>query len=538
VTTKILLVDDRRENLLALSSLIEAPDVQILCASSGNDALALLLDQGDLALALIDVQMPGMSGFELARLMRLAERSRSIPIIFVTASQRADEQIFEGYEKGAVDYLLKPLNAHVVRSKVRVFVELDQKSKALRHKSELLEQKLSEVEMLREAAEAASRAKSRFLANISHEIRTPLGAVLGYADLMRYHDQQPDERESCLAAITRNGQLLQKLIDDILDLAKIEADRVEVERIDMPIAELLLDLQAVHGNLAASKGVTLSIVPEGRVPRRIFSDPLRLKQILNNIVGNAVKFTSTGEVEIRIRCDKLLHFIVRDTGPGLSPTEAVRLFQPFMQADSSTKRRYGGTGLGLVLSKQLAQILGGDVILKQSHPERGATFEVTVDPGPIEADAWTCAAGLLDAAAAQPTKEGLAKIRLDGVRILVADDAPDNRMLVKRLLAHAGAVVEAAENGREAVMKALTSTFDLILMDIQMPLMDGYEATSSLRARGYQGPIIALTAHAMLEEQERCLAAGCNAHLGKPINYRRLLVTAAAYARGDHGLAH
>lgn len=527
--TKILIVDDRGENLLALSNLLSSEDVEIITAASGMDALALLLEH-EIALALLDVQMPQMNGFELARLMRAGSRSRHVPIIFVTASQGTSEQIFEGYEHGAVDYLLKPLDPHVVRSKVRVFLELEQKTKALAQKSLDLAAKLQEVEALKDAAETANQAKSRFLANMSHEIRTPLGAVLGYADLLRDQSATPEEREVSLAALTRNGQLLLRLIDDVLDLAKVEAERLDVDLQPVAMSELLADVRAVHAHRAEQKGITLKLVPKGLLPKTVITDALRLKQILNNIVGNAIKFTARGGVEVQISYDPQkkagLRFEVKDSGIGLSAEQAVRLFTPFMQADSSTRRKFGGTGLGLVISRQLAQLLGGDVVLSQSGTGAGSTFVIAVNAGKEAPKTLVAGTELLTSPLGAGSTESIA-ITLGGLKVLVADDAPDNRLLISRMLRFAGAQVETAEDGSEAIEKALKGRFDMILMDLQMPGTDGYEATEKLRRLGFDKPIIALTAHAMKDELERCLEAGCDEHLSKPVNRRILLETLA-----------
>ncbi len=542
--TKILLVDDKRENLLALENLISSRDVEVLSALSGNEALALLLDH-DFALALLDVQMPHMDGFELARLMRSAERSRGIPIIFVTASQGSKSQIFEGYEKGAVDYLLKPLDPHVVRSKVRTFVELDQKTKKLLEKTNTLQQKLREIEVLHEAAESANRAKSRFLANMSHEIRTPLGAVLGFAELLRSPNQSAEDRQNCVTAIARNGKVLLKIIDDVLDLAKIEAERVEAEQVRVNLSDIIHDIRIVHSYKASEKGILLELSSPTALPEQILSDPLRLKQILNNLLGNAIKFTEKGKVELIVSLEgqaanQRLRFAVKDTGCGLTANGASRLFQPFMQADSSTSRRYGGTGLGLVISKQLAKLLGGDVILAETKPGVGSNFVLTIDPGPLSGEKLVDGPTLLQSQSGDGrSASNERRIRLDGVKILLADDASDNRQLISRLLKLAGASVETAVDGREAIDKALGSHFDIILMDIQMPGTDGYEATHSLRMHGYKRPIIALTAHAMKEELERCLKAGCDFHLSKPIEYQNLLSSIKRFVKeGEELILH
>lgn len=525
--TKILIVDDKRENILALESLILSSDVEILSAMSGQDALALLLNH-EFGLAILDVQMPEMSGFDLARLMRTAGRSKGIPIIFVTASQGTKSQIFEGYDKGAVDYLLKPLDPQVVRSKVKVFVELDQKTKALLEKSKDLELKLKEMDLLRESAELANQAKSRFIANISHEIRTPLGAVLGYAELLKMPDQSSEDRENFATAIASNGQVLLKLVDEILDLAKVEAEKIEVQRVRMSLAQLIFDLRAVHVNRALDKSITLVMTGEGALPRYIDSDPIRLKQILNNIIGNALKFTDHGSVEVHFRFERFgltnrIRILVKDSGCGIADKDAARLFQPFMQVDSSSKRQYGGTGLGLVISRQLAKLLGGDVVLVDSKVGVGSTFAITIDVGPVDASDLLDHNIVLNNQLIETPPKSITSSRLDDVNVLVVDDAIDNRNLIRRMLNLAGAKVQLAENGEEAIEKALGESFDVILMDLQMPGMDGYEATTLLRSRGYKRPIIALTAHTMKEDMKRCMEVGFDQHLRKPVDREGLL---------------
>lgn len=541
--TKILIVDDKPENNLALSNLIAEDGVEIISANSANEALEMLLKH-EIALALLDVQMPIINGFSLARLMRSAERSKTIPIIFITASERTGADIFEGYERGAVDYLLKPLDPHIVRNKVRVFVELDRKSKALKAKTADLAQKLREVEILKAEAEAANQAKTRFLANMSHEIRTPLGAVLGFSELLKLEDQPINERQSYVVAIERNGKLLLKLIDDILDLSKIEADKIEAERNTISMTELVTDLRAVHELKANERGIAFEVESYGHLPKQIVSDPLRIKQILNNIVGNAIKFTQKGKVAITISYDsestsgpRLLRFNVADTGCGLTSVEAARLFQPFMQADSSTKRKFGGTGLGLTIAKRLAQLLGGDVVLMQSEKNLGSSFEVSIDPGRVDNGILANGVDILKPVASNSTSVALDQQILKGTRVLVVDDAFDNRTLLSRILHHAGAEVEVAENGEEAVTKALTGNFDVIFMDIQMPVMDGYEAIHSLRMQGYSRAIIALTAHAMKSDLDKCLAAGSDRSLSKPIGRAGLIDNVVKFRKYHSPLA-
>ncbi|MDQ3235732.1 MAG: response regulator, partial [Pseudobdellovibrionaceae bacterium] len=279
----------------------------------------------------------------------------------------------------------------------------------------------------------------------------------------------------------------------------------------------------------------LNIEAEGRLPREISTDILRLKQILYNIVGNSLKFTERGEIRVRVAYDPQRHggnllFQVTDTGCGLSDAEAARIFQPFMQADGSTTRRFGGTGLGLIISKRLAELLGGDVVLLESRSGVGSTFQISCDAGLVSESDLVEGCLLLKNERSTTSAPADPTLRLDDVRVLVVDDSPDNRNLMSRIITRFGASVDTASDGSEAVVKALGGNFDVVLMDIQMPGTDGYEATAQLRKQGYSKPILALTAHAMKEEQGRCLNAGCDAHLSKPVNFRNLVQSIAEYS--------
>ncbi len=540
--TKILIVDDLRENIIALQRLIEASDVEIHTASSPDQALDLLLDH-DFGLALLDVQMPTMTGFELARLIRGVHRSRDLPIIFVTAQAADSGLIFEGYESGAVDVLFKPLDPHIVRAKVRVFVRLDQQSR-------LLGDQIGMMAHLKEEAESANIAKSRFLANMSHEIRTPLSAVLGFADVLSQSELAAQDRDECISSISRNGKLLLRIIDDILDLSRIEAQRLELEKNEFDLNELLKDLEATLNNKASDKGIALEFHRGEGIQNRFVSDPLRLKQILLNVIGNAIKFTHRGSVKVSADVRdaaplKEIRFEVHDTGIGLSSEEVQKIFEPFAQADSSTRRIYGGTGLGLAISKQLARNLGGDVLIIKSIPGEGTTFLVSIRAPQLERSAAAEIASTQgyyeendqrngqrndqrnDQRKGQKNGQGKelsdSAKRLTGKKILVVDDVIDNRTLIERYLRPAGIEVEQAAGGQEAVQLFGSSDWDAILMDIQMPYMDGYETTAQLRKLGFAKPIIALTAHAMREELDRCLRAGCDMTLTKPVAKRELI---------------
>lgn len=386
----------------------------------------------------------------------------------------------------------------------------------------------------REAADQSSRAKSAFLANMSHEIRTPLGAILGFTELLVTTDQSPVDRQESLEVITRNGKLLSNIINDILDLTKVESGRLDVEKIPVSLVPLFEETRSSLSLLALEKGIGLSLTFDDGLQSNIVTDPLRLKQILINIIGNAIKFTSVGGVTVNVRSEvranttDLLIVDVKDTGKGLSPDEIDKLFSAFSQADASTTRNYGGTGLGLALSRQLARALGGDVQLLLSEPGIGSTFSIVIDTGINSLDCR-----VIDIqSAAQFTRSKAAGPNLEGLRVLVVEDAKDNQLLMSRILKLNGAYFDIAENGAVGVEKAMAGNFDVILMDVQMPVMDGFQAMLELRKRNYSGPIIALTAHAMREDRDLCLDRGFDDHMSKPVDRGKLKELLAAYRNG------
>ncbi len=375
------------------------------------------------------------------------------------------------------------------------------------------------MEEARQEAEAGSRSKSAFLANMSHEIRTPMAAIMGFADLAQ-GECTPEEQKEYLGTVNRNAKYLLTLLNDILDLSKIEAGKLTVESVPMSVHELLEEVRALHSVPARERGIEFRVECGDDVPSMVEGDPVRLRQVLVNLVSNAIKFTTVGSVRIAASYDsssRELEVHVTDTGIGLSTDEVERLFQPFTQADSSTTRRFGGTGLGLSISSLLAESLGGRITVS-SVPGEGSQFSLSV---PLE----PTSAAPMQSAHSQPANAGRGSARssLEGKRVLLVDDGRDNQRLIGLHLQRAGIEVTSAKNGLEAIERVEATqreapTFDLVLMDMQMPEMDGYTATRALRASGCTLPIVALTANAMSGDREACLAAGCDDYLSKPVD--------------------
>jgi signal transduction histidine kinase/DNA-binding response OmpR family regulator len=413
-----------------------------------------------------------------------------------------------------------------------------------------------------DAAQSANTAKTAFLANMSHEIRTPLTAILGYTDMLVEPAQSNADRGECLSSIRRNARHLLDLLNDVLDISKIEAGRMTAEKIVFDLPTLAAEVASMMRPRAIEKGLAFRLAFEGAVPQKIKSDPVRLKQILVNLVGNAIKFTEKGHVILSVSCtvrpaspdtattehvenSAVVRFDVADTGIGLTQMQTERLFEPFTQADESMTRRFGGSGLGLTISRRLALLLGG-VITVQSKPLTGSTFTVTIDGGTV--DESTMRRGLTEslideaptplvaAAEERPSSVPSPAAAPEGeagplakVRVLFAEDGKDNQRLISAHLKRAGAMVTLADNGKIALDLVRAQTFDILLMDMQMPELDGYGAARAMRELGILTPIIALTAHAMKDDREKCIVAGCSDYLTKPVDRMNLVRTIASH---------
>ena len=561
----ILLVDDVPDKLLSLEAALEELGQPVASARSGSEALRHLLHQ-DFAVILLDVNMPDLDGFETAALIRQRRSSEHTPIIFLTAFPD-DRFAVRGYRLGAVDFILTPVVPEVLRAKVSVFVELhlmnlQAKRQAQEHIA-LVEERAARV-----AAERANRAKDEFLANVSHELRTPMNAIIGMTDLALGEPLSPLVSKY-LETVKSSARLLLDLLNDILDFAKYKSGKFDLRSIPFGLRELIAELVQTFSFRAADKGLQLSADVAPDVPDRLLGDSLRLRQVLMNLLSNAVKFTDRGSITIEVALDSetpeeaSLRFTVADTGIGISTTNQQQVFAPFAQVDSSTTRQHGGTGLGLSIASDLIRAMGGKLEVR-SELGHGSTFFFVV-PIRLESEP-TPVSGRLDAGAMSQSKSQAAN-RSAGetidlrpaeaaeksarptasrpapsppaakLRVLLVEDLPANQMLVCHVLNRRGHEVEVATNGVQAVELTTRQTFDVVLMDLQMPDMDGFEATAAIRAlpHGARTPIVALTAHALPADRDRCLAAGMDDYLAKPLDIRELVevveANAAAAAR-------
>jgi signal transduction histidine kinase/ActR/RegA family two-component response regulator len=481
-------------------------------------------------------------------IMELVDRLDVLSLILT-----ADEPIEEAFKK-AVGRGNDSLSEPIILRQVDGTLTMIDVGHLMRAQCELLEYRNRELAAASERAEAANRAKSDFLAHMSHEIRTPMTAILGNAELLQEDgdlSKAPERRVEAVQTIQRAGVHLLDLINDILDVSKVEAGKLELESRPCDFAEVIRDVARTMRQPAEKKGLALVVEVDSQLRDVwILSDARRLKQILINLIGNAVKFTQRGQITLRVQPRKAeqaiavvdhahevlgIEISVTDTGEGMSDDQISRLFKPFSQGDASMSRRHGGTGLGLVISRSIARLMGGDLTVT-SHEGVGSTFCLTIAQAKTEPiiNASQSSGTMHPALGATPPR---AMMPLTGIRVLLAEDGPDNQRLFVFHLTRAGATVDLAGDGLQAVALALKSEacntpYHVVLMDMQMPELDGYEATARLRQARYSRPIIALTAHALESELERCRAAGCDEVGTKPINKAKLVELCQRWAIG------
>lgn len=417
-------------------------------------------------------------------------------------------------------------------------IERSRASKALARAHDELQTRMDESAAARSAADSANVVKGEFLANMSHELRTPLGAVIGYADLLMDVSLTPHERLEYIRTIRRNGEHLLNVLNGVLDFSKIEAGKLDSQSQPCDVSRVIADVASLMRVRALDKDLPLEVEFATPIPQSFPCDATHLRQILLNLVGNAIKFTDRGSIRIVVRCDEptssapQLLISVVDEGVGMSTEQIAGLFVPFSQVDSSMTRRFTGTGLGLAISKRLAEELGGSLSV-ESELDRGSTFTLTLATGPLENVPMV--ADLHEVAAHRPSVSADTDMSCSA-RVLLAEDGLDNQRIICRFLQKAGATVTVAENGRLAVDEALSATssgapYDVILMDMQMPVLDGYAATAELRMNGYRQPIVALTAHALASDRDRCMHAGCDDYLSKPVDRGALISIVQRWAR-------
>lgn len=521
---KLLLIEDDEDDVVLTRDLLDeiAKDQYSMDWVPSGEAARRALASNEYDLCLLDYRLGGEDGLTL--LQEAPRLGFTGPIIMLTGQEDASVDI-SALRAGAVDYLVKSQ-----LSGARL-------ARAIRYAVARREVETERLERLR--VEAESRSKSEFLAHLSHELRTPLTAILGYTDIL-LHRSSNDKDEADLQTIKRNGQHLLSLLNDVLDLSKIAAGKLEINVQRVELNSFLADLRSLMEVAAADKGLSLEFYADQTLPTAIHTDPIRLRQILINLIGNAIKFTEQGGVRIQVsiphRATTHICFAVKDTGVGITGKELDKLFQPFSQGQGSRSAAEPGSGLGLAISKQLAARLGGDIRV-HSEPGRGSTFTLAVEAGPVQDVEWAPLA-----IASKPDAHlNTSQYHVSG-HILVVDDLPDIRFLIGEMLTSIGGRVSYAADGEEALASYRQArdrgeAYDLIVMDMQMPGMDGLTASKHLRSEGYRSPILALTAATMQGEKERCLTAGCDDYLSKPVEEAALLncvQTLLSTKREDH----
>jgi len=508
---KFLLVDDTEANLLALEQLLKRPGLELLKARSGPEALELLLEH-EVGLALLDVQMPGMDGFELARLMRGTERTRHVPIIFVTAGAADQRRRFDGYGAGAVDFLHKPIEELVLKGKANVFFELAMQRSQLRESEQRsartqieLERTVLELRESEEALREADRRKDEFLATLAHELRNPLAPIRSGLQLLQEHGVEEADHQKVRAMMERQVDQMVHLVEDLLDLSRVSRGVIELRQRPMDVQEAIRQAMEANRPLVEKKGHHL-VVSLNASPIAVMADPTRLAQIFGNLLDNAGKYTDDGGT-ITISSTKVddeVHVSIADSGIGIASEYLAKVFDMFGQVDRSSDRARGGLGIGLHIVQQLVAMHGGRIHATSQGLDTGSVFTVVL---PISHDQVK-------------SDQGVKLPHADASRILIADDNVDAALSLSILLRKSGHTVEVANNGEQALERGAVFRPEVIILDIGMPGMDGYEACRRIRKEpwGANAVIIALTGWGQDKDVACSQEAGFDHHLVKPIS--------------------